>query len=595
MNTNDSELELKTQRDRLYAWLKSCVVGEKSIKKLHGIRPLDRFHSAILFPILSGEFGIDPGSENEFDEPEEDVSEEESTQAQSVKQRRYIPPSSVGFSFFVTGEEVKFQLIAKGKHFVLSEKRRDERQQFLPDAWFANLLGGDSEALMLRAPRTRKVGQERFPVFSAGNEEPRAEVFVLWRPLGEGWLVTVSLSNTQKCQDKPAGGIGEAQAGREASRERNLLALFDVQLQCVIEEGQVGQYPKAQFSNLSEEEQELDLRYRHNDVYAVGHGAAAEWDISDGRVNEIRTDFLPKVEVPQVSTEAPGVNGETLSLLWLSGIEENRRNVCAGLDRFIACYVGWVDQVAEKCDALTGEEHLAANRIRSRMAVAIERMRLGVNLLSKDVLSVRAFSLANQAMLNQMIKSDEVKRKGLGDKRSYRWRPFQLAFLLLTVESVANEDSEFRDTLDLIWFPTGGGKTEAYLGLMAFLICWRRLKFGDSGGGTSVLMRYTLRLLTKDQFRRATRLICALELLRRANPDIGHEPITIGLWVGAASSPNTFYQAHESLIQARETDSSPPKFAGARCLPMVWSCVRCTHKLHGKQGSFLVSLQEFRL
>lgn len=116
----------------------------------------------------------------------------------------------------------------------------------------------------------------------------------------------------------------------------------------------------------------------------------------------------------------------------------------------------------------------------------------------------------------------------------------------MILESVTNEDSDFRDTLDLIWFPTGGGKTEAYLGLMAFLFIYRRLKYPASSGGTISIMRYTLRLLTSQQFLRASKVICALELIRREDVTrLGNEPFSIGLWVGGASSPNTFKKAKE--------------------------------------------------
>ena len=134
----------------------------------------------------------------------------------------------------------------------------------------------------------------------------------------------------------------------------------------------------------------------------------------------------------------------------------------------------------------------------------------------------------------------------------YRWRPFQLAFLLTVMPSAIREDDDYRDVLDLIWFPTGGGKTEAYLGLIAFLIVWRRLKHPDTGGGVAAFMRYTLRLLTRQQFERAARMICALELIRRRDPArLGEDPIDIGIWVGRAISPNSFRRARELVEEIR--------------------------------------------
>lgn len=180
----------------------------------------------------------------------------------------------------------------------------------------------------------------------------------------------------------------------------------------------------------------------------------------------------------------------------------------------------------------------------------------GIELLSDDSDALLAFSLANQAILDQMKQASRQKEPG-GTQKEYRWRPFQLAFLLTTLESAANNESAYRDVMDLIWFPTGGGKTEAYLGLIAFVILLRRLKYPATSGGTVALMRYTLRLLTKDQYLRAARLICALELIRRKRDDLGEESISIGMWVGGDASPNTFRDAFEEVRKAHAAGREP--------------------------------------
>ncbi|HEY1067973.1 MAG TPA: hypothetical protein VGE52_17750, partial [Pirellulales bacterium] len=121
-----------------------------------------------------------------------------------------------------------------------------------------------------------------------------------------------------------------------------------------------------------------------------------------------------------------------------------------------------------------------------------------------------------------------------------QWRPFQLAFVLMNLEGIVKPISADREIVDLLFFPTGGGKTEAYLGLAAFTLVFRRLSNpGVRGAGLSVLMRYTLRLLTLDQLGRAATLICALEQERQRQADVlGDWPFEIGLWVGRAATPN---------------------------------------------------------
>ncbi|MCA9638924.1 MAG: hypothetical protein KC420_23010, partial [Myxococcales bacterium] len=118
------------------------------------------------------------------------------------------------------------------------------------------------------------------------------------------------------------------------------------------------------------------------------------------------------------------------------------------------------------------------------------------------------------------------------------WRAFQIAFLLMSIRGIAEPRSSAREIVDLIWFPTGGGKTEAYLGLTAFTILFNRIS-GSELSGADVVMRYTLRLLTAQQFQRAAVLFCALEHLRKRNGMLGEKAFRIGLWVGGSSSPNT--------------------------------------------------------
>jgi hypothetical protein len=152
----------------------------------------------------------------------------------------------------------------------------------------------------------------------------------------------------------------------------------------------------------------------------------------------------------------------------------------------------------------------------------------------------------NEAVARAARQRDAGQDGDPAAERTPRWRPFQLAFILLNLSGLQDRLHPDREVVDLLFFPTGGGKTEAYLGLAAWTIVYRRITNGGTlGAGLAVLMRYTLRLLTLDQLSRASGVVCALELMRGepawqegGKSLLGDWPIEIGLWVGSAASPN---------------------------------------------------------
>jgi hypothetical protein len=539
-------MEYAGARTRVVEWLQTQLVGPASEQDtLNGITPLERYPTGVLFPITQGEDGIDPASiiEDEDTELTGTGGEDERTEiAETItKRRRYTPPSSVGYSFFARGDLVRFQVRCSAAQYKNSKRNEYKR----------NKLGGDQETLTfeLKPTQNNKQHNERTRVL-----DNNAEIDVLWRPFSDGWIVTISLFNRQELD------ITSSRPGL-FSPERNEKSLFEAKLSCFLEEGEIGTYPRVDKSLLNEEEQELELQYINRHIYAVGHGAAVDWKINKDRVTEIWSEFVPTVEVPQVTADVSGSGQSVLGLAFLSqgtkgtGIDDD---VLLELDRFVSDYSAWVSNQNQESSDLPSDQREIGDRICNRMDTALQRMNRGIKLLRADKRAAEAFKLANHAMLNQMRQADLINKKAREDSE-YKWRPFQLAFLLTVLESAINEDDDFRDTVDLIWFPTGGGKTEAYLGLIALLIVWRRLKYPDSGGGTTVIMRYTLRLLTAQQYLRATRMICALELMRRSDPTLGPEPITVGMWVGGAMSPNTFANAMDFVKQAAEGRTAAQK------------------------------------
>ncbi len=532
-------------RKRLIDWVRQQLIGPpesvRDSQVLRGVLPTERFPCGALYPTSQWGEGIDPAAED-VDEAEGSAEIAGVNLAEPAVVRRYIPPSSLGFSFFIKGENIRFQVLCRAVGY--ERTRRDERGQYKNDWTRKELVPGQGDDEEFESISC--LGKDQRQSFSKLVDKARVDA--QWRRFADGWIVTVSLCNAQDLSDSATGS--------DYVYERAEKTLFEASLRCVIDAGDVGVYPRVDRSLLDQEEQEIELQYTHRHIYAIGHGCAANWEVKEGKVVELGSESMPAVEVPQMTADTGSGGEPILSLARLADIDNAHATLLPELADFISGYASWVASQQVNIAGLPADDRAAANRMVERMNTAVSRMRVSLRLLGDNAQARLAFALANRAMLNQMRQHDHLQDKPRTDD-AYRWRPFQLAFLLTTLESTANENNEFRDTVDLIWFPTGGGKTEAYLGLIAFQITLRRLRHPDTGGGTAILMRYTLRLLTRDQFIRATRLICALELIRRERDDLGSAPITIGMWVGEATSPNSFQKAAELVKKAIAASEKP--------------------------------------
>jgi hypothetical protein len=359
------------------------------------------------------------------------------------------------------------------------------------------------------------------------------------------------------------------------------------------------EYPEREGEALHEDDEAMALLYRHEKTYAIGHGCAAEWDTDEaGRVTAVRSEGLPRYELlPIVPARLPGLE---LRMLDLSDRGRDK-TLFALLTALCDRYGEWIDRqkaVAGAAD-FPARHRAAAARHLENCDRCLERMRSEIRLLRESPDVLLAFRLANRAMLEQqlhyMLASESDRKRdwrvaaqppppdaagpGRGQRRGGRatrgraaaaaarleidpprwpdvkqppagkglWRPFQIGFILMNLRSLAVPGDAERGVVDLIWFPTGGGKTEAYLGLTAFTIFLRRLRDPENAG-TAVLMRYTLRLLTTQQFQRAASLICACERIRQEMAErLGDERISIGLWVGNAVTPGDRDDARKAL------------------------------------------------
>jgi hypothetical protein len=338
----------------------------------------------------------------------------------------------------------------------------------------------------------------------------------------------------------------------DAVRPFDESCIFQVGLELQHPTGLVARPNRRDERSTDEDEKVADLQFRDCSEWAVGHGVSVEALAADGqkgRVTGARTVWLPRQEVKRVDTlDLSDVTTSMDALAEpLSGAELKAR-----LSPLMEHYGAWIAaqrRVAMGASgaAVSPEREETREMLLHRAEEARQRIAAGIALLERDAEVREAFRLANRAMA-QAARQRNPERY---TERPPAWRLFQLAFVLLNLESLANPASEDRHTVELLFFPTGGGKTEAYLGIIAFGLVLRRLRGigrADAGLGVAVLLRYTLRLLTLDQLGRAATLICALELLRREQPErLGQERFSIGLWVGRSATPNTMQQAVDEI------------------------------------------------
>lgn len=325
--------------------------------------------------------------------------------------------------------------------------------------------------------------------------------------------------------------------------------------------------------NQNEEVQRLNYLYREIEDYGVGHYCSVAWD-RQRPARWIKTEFIPTCEVPDVEPTPKngdvyeededglsvpqrvfGPNDHFLEFKWLSLFSNTEDfDILTGLRSFVNKYGEWINRQRAKID---NEDNIGNSNL-DACERDHDRMLANIGILENDPEKLFSFRMMNSAMFIQLYHGrnkcpasnfDFYRNANdclYNNAEHASWRAFQLAFILLNLDGIFHREDDQnwnnRNSLvDLVWFPTGGGKTEAYLGIIALCIIDRRRSHPENGGGTSVIMRYTLRLLSIQQFQRALRLILALELMRTwgiEGYNLGEEEISIGLYVGKDSLPN---------------------------------------------------------
>jgi hypothetical protein len=526
---------MQNPRDNLVSRMREDLIGPRDVLESLTSRPSDVYLTGILWPkntALAPEEDERLASGADGQEGNDDA--EDQSQAKSFPMRR---ASTAGVSFAASTKAGTVPTVSAKIDF----GRYAEEEQDGIKFWKRNPVSCRIDGIQL------VTGAKDIPVVVDNLPGLRLNVNAV--PFSDGILATITLVNGTIPQDR----------GRAAAER---CTIFQVELEVAPEQGTSLVSRPSRRAPVDEDDWSTALLYRDAKEFAVGHTCSADWheDPSKlGQAKTVRITWIPSAIVHAVTPEGDEEfrnlqvgNLDPLSADWLAHAQKG--DLLTALQRLPSAYETWIRSQENKMPSLPEEFRSVARKHAQEARLVNARMQAGIQLLETSDAALEAFQLANLAMNTQRNWA------GLGN---LKWRPFQLAFFLLTLESSAISDHPDRSVMDLLWFPTGGGKTEAYLALIAFVAFHRRLsrRDPDEGAGVAVLMRYTLRLLTTQQFIRASAMICACEAIRRqkipaaAGKKLGKEQFSIGLWVGEGATPNTRKASFENWRDPREASA----------------------------------------
>ena len=536
------------------------------------VRPSNWYLTGFLVPRgAPAEQRADADADDDFD-PEVAVEGglgDDSTEDRRSAKKSFFP-SSMGLSFLVAeGVDAVDVTVRWGDyHYVEDVSSEDATTDATPDGSLSSggTEGVDDETVVKNegtaSPRWQRAArEERVPVTLAAADDPCHEpvpgshgliLHVVARPVSATTFAGRIPPGTRSVSLFLVNGRPPA-----ADPRRDGAFAFQAELEVRSAVPFVPRPDPRGVSGDDSDERVADLHYADTPEYASGHSAAADWELVDSACRLLRTTWIPTAEVEMTRTEeVPGVEIAMAALGDLSDGGAAER----ALTPLVTGYRAWIDQQDGALPGRTGERRETAEELVFHARSAANRMERGIRDLSRDPDALDAFRVANRAVAAAL--SRRLAREG--GTEPPRWRAFQLAFLLLNLSGLANPANPEREFVDLLFFPTGGGKTEAYLGLAAFAMVLRRLRNPEDGGrggaGVSVIMRYTLRLLTLDQLGRAAALVCALELERRKDAGrYGDWPFEIGLWVGKAGTPNRLGERGDSRSDSARSKVSQYK------------------------------------
>lgn len=530
-------------RDVLLQRVSEDLLGPSIADETIQARPSDEYLTGILWPRDAGVADAD------FDEATDDGLQDSPVAFGDEKRPRscgltFAVPSSGDVEFIVALEFGCYRRLGREKRSVDNGtwKRRSEQV---------------AVRVALSAQR-----QLEMPAFVDSETGLKLSIFVRQEILLECRIVTVIVINTSE----PIGDSTDVDIDERCAFQFG----FEVQLTEGLEF-----IPQPTPPGTSDPEtRSADLLYRNCTNFATGLQVSAEW-ASDGVPSKISTTWIPRETIPSFSTDGDPIFSKMLAPDDLSAKLFGECSIADSLGRLTKlceAYETWIEKVESLSSHLAETHARTASLHLDQCRLAAQRMRAGIAILESNAELAKAFQLANIAM-------DKQYRWKNGAASELRWRPFQIGFILLCLESTINPESLDRETFDLLWFPTGGGKTEAYLGLIAIAAFYRIInKPHIAQSGPVAVMRYTLRLLTAQQFQRAAALMLASEIIAHKFIPTEQGRFSIGLWVGGDATPNSYKDA-----QSKNRQNSSPE--------QLTECPACKSKLVWRDNRIL---QRFR-
>ena len=534
-------MDVEDKRDIFIQRLKEDLIGPLKKDEELNVSPESTYLNGILYPA-------------NFSEPEEQDDEVETVPKDSddtydeikdrISNNKTRKPSSMGLSFCLDhkkNEKLKLEIkINLGIYRPEIGKENDEDKKNKTSIhWKRKEINHDQKINLSKKQGWLDINNEDLNNLQIWYEKKEQKDLT---------HITLALVNQNEWTPKGLGGSDTKQDQIERS-------FFQTRFELHSESG-FEPRPLSNYNPEDEDEKIYELIYRNNKDYCSGFNCTSDWDLKDKQVKTIKAVWLTQKDIYSVSTEGDKDFYKMASELTARSFNKDSLDVVKKkLNTLIASYQKWIDSEKNKINGLKPILKDQAKKNISVCESALNRMKKGLEKLSKEKKILEAFRYANAV----------IEKQHTWKNFEFSWRPFQMGFFLLNVESIIDQKSEDRNFFDLLWFPTGGGKTEAYLFISVFLIFYSRLdKNFKNTNGTQIIMRYTLRALTIDQFTRVASTICAAEILRKENEKIfGNKKITLGLWVGIKQTPNWFSEVEKAL--SSQAESTPRQLINCPC------------------------------